>query len=82
MKTLQFFRDISKRHHWRVLARNGCIQGSGRSNGYRDIGECIAAAESVLRIEIADGKALGYGYSIHAKREIGFHEVMKLKCDV
>lgn len=61
MKTLEFFRDIAKRHHWRVIASNGCIQANGKANGYRDIGECIAAAESVLRIEIADGKALGYG---------------------
>lgn len=81
MKTLHFYRDASGKFRWRVIATNGRIQATG-AEGYNRRNDCMDAASAVLRIEIADGKALGYGYSIHAKREIGFHEVMKLKCDL
>lgn len=80
MKTLEIYRDAQRRFRWRVRARNGRIQATSR--GYRRLNPCVDAACSVLRVEVADDKALAWGYSIHDKRGVGFHAVMKVKFEV
>ena len=74
MKTLEIYRDAQRRFRWRVRARNGRIQATG-AEGYNRLAKCIEAAESVLRVEIVDGKVIGWGYDSYFNKGDTFKQM-------